>query len=125
MKQITKRQREVLREIYNLTRQGLPPTFAELRKKLGISSNQTIKDFITALSVKGYVKQESYKARAITISEKGFEEINNFNKEINFVPDFNPIANQSSGKSFQDINNSSSFSENTHEYNNIPLKINY
>ncbi len=124
MKQITNRQREVLNEIYNLTQRGLPPTFAELRKKLGISSNQTIKDFIIALSVKGYVKQESRKARAIMISEKGFEEINDSNKETKFIPDFNPIASQSLGKSFQDLNNSSSFSENTHEYNN-PLKFNY
>ena len=104
-------------EIYNLTQQGLPPTFAELREKLGISSNQTIKDFINALSVKGYLKQENNKARAISISEKGFEEINNTNKKAEFNPNFEPLAILSVNTPDQNINNSSNFSDNTQGIN--------
>lgn len=117
MKNITIRQREVLMEIYNLTQQGLPPTFAELRKKLGVSSNQTIKDFINTLSSKGYIRQESNKARAISISDKGFKEINDANKKAEFTPEFDPIASLSSNISHKDINNSSNFSDNTQEIN--------
>ncbi len=104
-------------EIYNLTQHGLPPTFAELRKKLGVSSNQTIKDFINTLSAKGYIRQESNKARAISISDKGFEEINDANKKAEFTPEFDPITSLSSNIFHKDINNSSNFSNNTQEIN--------
>ncbi|MDO8565817.1 MAG: hypothetical protein Q7S04_01355 [Candidatus Moranbacteria bacterium] len=115
MKQITKRQREVLMEIYNLTQQGLPPTFAELRKKLGVSSNQTIKDFINILSAKEYIRQESNKARAISISDKGFEEINNANKKTEFAPNIDLSAVLSISTPNQNINNSANFSDNIQE----------
>ena len=106
-------------EIYNLTRQGLPPTFAELREKLGVSSNQTIKDFINALSAKGYVRQESNKARAISISDKGFEEINNANKKTEFAPSLDLSTVLSINTPNQNVNNSSNFSDNTQEINYI------
>lgn len=124
MKEITQRQREVLIGIYNLTQRKLPPTFAELRERLGVSSNQTVKDFIDTLSRKGYIRQENYKARGIVISEKGFEEISNSTKGIRFTLDYNPIAVQFLKDSHQGVNNSSNFLENTQEYDNTFLSIN-
>jgi Mn-dependent DtxR family transcriptional regulator len=124
MKKLTTRQQEVLTEIYNLTQRGLAPTFAELRNRLGVSSNQSVKDFINSLLVKGYIKQQKYKARSIIITKKGLKEINNFNKKIEFFPNFDPVAIQYPNQNSQEINNGSSFFDELHEDYNISFNKN-
>lgn len=75
-KGITKRQKEVLEAIYNsLKDSGYPPTLADLRDKLDVSSNQSILDFLKILEEKGFIKKEEGAARGLKILEKGFEAI--------------------------------------------------
>lgn len=124
MKPITFRQREVLMVIYALSQRGLPPTFAELKDKLGITSNQTIKDHLDALVNKGYIRQESCKARAISINQKGFEEISNANKKNEFILDYDPTTFQLLNNSYQDTNSSFSFINNEQEHLTIFFKLN-
>jgi len=81
MKEITNRQLEVLMLIYEGQKGGFSPTFFELRQKLGVSSNQTIKDLFDALVRKKYIVREPNKARAIILMPKAkhaIENISNF-----------------------------------------------
>lgn len=73
---ITKRQKEVLEAIYNsLKDSGYPPTLADLRDKLDVSSNQAVLDFLKILEEKGFIKKEEGAARGLKILKKGFEAI--------------------------------------------------
>jgi len=70
---LTKRQKQVLRAIYNsLKDSGYPPTLADLRDELGVSSNQAVLDLLRLLEEKGFIKKEEGMARGIKILEKGF-----------------------------------------------------
>ena len=56
---ITRRQKEVLRTIYNsLITAGFPPSFSELKEKLDVSSNQTILDIFSILEKKNLISRE-------------------------------------------------------------------
>lgn len=73
---ITKRQKEVLEAIYNsLKNSGYPPTLADLRDKLDVTSNQGVLDILKILEEKGYIKKEEGTARGLKILKKGFEAI--------------------------------------------------
>lgn len=122
MKSLTKRQLGVLETIYEMMTSGLPPTYAELRKKLGVSSNQTVKDFLNVLSKKEYIKQENRKARAIILTKKAYRELN---KRAEYISDCNFIPIPTMNVSISNDGDSSSFSGREHFDNeNIFYKIN-
>jgi len=74
---ITKRQKEVLKIIYNsLINAGFPPSFSELKEKLKISSNQSLLDFFSILEKKNLISREEGSARGIKILRKGYRAIN-------------------------------------------------
>lgn len=73
---MTKRQKEVLEAIYNsLKDSGYPPTLADLRDKLDVSSNQTVLDLLKLLEKKGYIKKEEGAARGLKILKMGFDSL--------------------------------------------------
>lgn len=76
--QITQKQKTALEAIYNsIENSGFPPTLAELREDLNVSSNQSVLNFLDALEKKGLIKRERGKnkgmARGIRILPLGFE----------------------------------------------------
>lgn len=77
IKNITKRQKEVLKTIYDYIKSsGFPPTFGELKEDIGVSSNQSLLDLFHNLEQKGFIKREEGAARAIKILKRGFEILN-------------------------------------------------
>ncbi|MBU4480985.1 LexA family transcriptional regulator, partial [Patescibacteria group bacterium] len=67
-KPITKRQKEVLKIIYNnLITAGFPPSFSELKEKLNISSNQSLLDIFSILERNNFINREEGSARGIKI----------------------------------------------------------
>lgn len=75
-KTITKRQKEVLKVIYNWIRNsGFPPSFNELKEELGVSSNQTILEHLINLEKKELIRREEGSARGIKILRKGYDTI--------------------------------------------------
>lgn len=71
---LTKRQKQALKAIYTSIRDfGYPPTLADLREELSVSSNQAVLDFLKILESKGFIKKEEGTARGIKILEKGYE----------------------------------------------------
>jgi len=74
---VTKRQKEVLRIIYdNLITAGFPPSFSELKEKLNISSNQSLLDNFLILEKKNLISREEGSARGIKILRRGYKAIN-------------------------------------------------
>lgn len=73
---ITKRQKQVLRIIYNwIKNSGFPPSFNDLKEELGLNSNQTILDHLVGLEKRRLIKREEGSARGIKILKKGYEAI--------------------------------------------------
>ncbi len=76
MDKITARQAEVLKLIYkSISDSGYPPTLAELRESLDVSSNQAVLDILKILEDKGYIQKEEGTARTIRILDKGIKEL--------------------------------------------------
>lgn len=74
VKDITSKQKNVLEMIYNnIEMSSFPPSLVELKEELGVSSNQSVLNFLKALEKKGYIKRESGQARGIKILPLGFE----------------------------------------------------
>lgn len=92
-KKITKRQKQVLQILYNyINGSGFPPTLAELREEIGVSSNQAVLDILGALETKKFIKRAVGSARAIKILEDGFSELG--------AKPLIPIVGNSSGGTF-------------------------
>ena len=73
---VTTRQKELLEVIYQFIKDtGFPPTIAEMRENLGVSSNQSILDLLEKLSRKGSIKRSEGNARNITILPMGYKEL--------------------------------------------------
>jgi len=71
---ITSRQRELLSIIYNYIKsEGYPPTFEEMRKRLNVSSNQSVIDLLNKLEQKNIIKRNQSIARSIAILPVGYE----------------------------------------------------
>lgn len=72
---ITKRQEELLNIIYEYIKgTGYPPSFEEMREKLGVSSNQSILDLLEKLKNAHYLKRnESGGARNIVLLPLGYK----------------------------------------------------
>lgn len=76
MNRITARQSEVLKLIYrSISDSGYPPTLAELRDALDVSSNQAVLDILKILEDKGYIEKEEGMARGLRILDKGIQEL--------------------------------------------------
>ena len=75
VEEITGPQRRTLGELRRFTRQqGFPPTIQELADILGIST-PSVRDQVSQLARKGYVKREARKARGLTILREPTEEV--------------------------------------------------
>lgn len=73
-KNITEKQKKVLEFIYETIKSsGYPPTLAEIKEMLGVSSNQSVLNFLTSLENKGYIKKEENTARGLKILPLGFK----------------------------------------------------
>jgi SOS-response transcriptional repressor LexA len=76
MKQPTEKQRQTLDVIAEfIAENNTAPTFAELRSKLGIRSNQTLIDRLDALIRKGFLTKVEGKHRSIILSRQAGEYI--------------------------------------------------
>jgi len=76
MDKITARQAEVLKLIYkSISDSGYPPTLAELRDALEVSSNQAVLDILKLLEDKGYIEKAEGTARGLRILDKGIKEL--------------------------------------------------
>ena len=76
MDNITVRQAEVLKLIYqSISDSGYPPTLAELRDALDVSSNQGILDILKILEDKGFIEKAEGMARGLRILDKGISEL--------------------------------------------------
>lgn len=73
MEELTKRQRQALKAIYHsMVTSGYPPTLADLREELDVSSNQAVLDLLKILEDKGFIKKEEGMARGIRILRAGY-----------------------------------------------------
>lgn len=74
-KRLTTRQKELLSIIYEYIKDvGYPPTFGEMRERLGVSSNQSVIDLIEKLRNAALIKKsETAAARGLTILPLGYE----------------------------------------------------
>lgn len=71
---ITQKQKKVLEFIYETIKlSGYPPTLVEIKKMLGVSSNQSVLNFLNSLENKGYIKKEENIARGLKILPLGFK----------------------------------------------------
>ncbi len=69
---ITPKQKKVLEIIYHcIATEGFPPSLADLRAALNVSSNQSVLNFLEALERNGYIKREEGQARSIKILPLG------------------------------------------------------
>lgn len=76
IKNLTAKQKRVLELIYSSIKSvGFPPTLADLKEGLRVSSNQTILNYLESLDKKGYIKREEGQARSIKILPLGFNAI--------------------------------------------------
>lgn len=74
MYNLTDRQLQVLKTIYrSIKDSGYPPTLADLRDELDISSNQAVLDHLKILEDKGFIKKDEGMARGIKILDQGFK----------------------------------------------------
>ncbi|MEK7534042.1 MAG: transcriptional repressor LexA [Patescibacteria group bacterium] len=71
---VTSRQKQMLSIIYNYIKNtGYPPTFEEMRKQLGVSSNQSVLDLLNKLEKHRIIKRNESVARSIAILPLGYE----------------------------------------------------
>jgi len=67
MEELTLKQQKVLDFIRNSIQENIPPTIREIAKELGFSSTGTVRDYLTALEKKGYLRRVNNKSRAIEL----------------------------------------------------------
>lgn len=73
-REITMRQKQLLQIIYNwLKTSGFAPSFDDMKKELGVSSNQAVLDLLDKLEEKKFLKRTEGLARSISIIEKGYK----------------------------------------------------
>lgn len=71
---ITKRQKDLLFILYQyINDTGYPPTFEEMRKRLNVSSNQSVIDLLRKLEDKGLIRKNESTSRSIAILPLGYE----------------------------------------------------
>lgn len=68
MKELTRRQKEVLDFISETTeKNGFPPTIREIGKKFKIASTNGVRAILSALSAKGYIRRKPMLSRGIEV----------------------------------------------------------
>lgn len=73
---LTQKQKKVLEIVYDsIQSSGFPPTLADLKDELGVSSNQSVLNFLEILEKKECIKREEGQARGIKILPLGYKEI--------------------------------------------------
>ena len=74
---LTQKQKKVLELIYdNIYSLGFPPTLADLKEELGVSSNQSVLNFLDILEKKECIKRKKEgQARSLQILPLGYREI--------------------------------------------------
>lgn len=71
---ITKRQKELLSIIYQYIKSaGYPPTFEEMKDRLGVISNQSVFDLLNKLEKRKVISRNKSIARSIAILPLGYE----------------------------------------------------
>lgn len=76
-KSITTRQKELLTAIYEYIKEsGYPPTFEEMRERLGVSSNQSVVDLLEKLKQLKLIKKDEAAARGLSILPLGYGVLN-------------------------------------------------
>ena len=79
MRPLTKRQRQVLVALHDLTRaQGYPPSFREMMSRIGIKNTNAVSDHYLALAKRGLVRfapHRGQQARTVTITPRGLTEL--------------------------------------------------
>lgn len=73
--ELTKKQEKVLDFIRQRIREHVPPTIREIAQELGFSSTGTVRDYLSALVKKGYLKRAQNKSRAIMLTHDTFRKI--------------------------------------------------
>lgn len=74
---------------------GKAPTFSEMKDHMGVTSNQTIGDWISILEREGYIARNKGKLRGITVLEKGlkgFDENLQVQKDEAIKRSFSPVG---------------------------------
>ena len=67
-KNLTLKQKQVLKFIHHsIKSKRLPPTIREIASQFGYSSTGTVRDYLRALTSKGYIKTHANKSRAIEL----------------------------------------------------------
>ena len=75
----TPKQQRVLEFIQDkINKDNLPPTIREIAAACGFSSTGTVRDYLTALTKKGYLKRGSNKARSIELLQGSSDRIRLF-----------------------------------------------
>lgn len=75
-KYLTLKQKKVVELIYAaIHSSGFPPTLADLKDALGVSSNQSVLNFLEILEKKECIRRTEGQARGITILPLGYKEI--------------------------------------------------
>ena len=92
MEKLTEKQKKVLEFIREKVRENIPPTIREIAHNLGFSSTGTVRDYLSALQKKGYLKRTSNKSRAIEL-------LHTFNK----IPIIGSIAAGKPSFAYEDI----------------------
>lgn len=109
MKELTKRQQEILTYIKEyIVKYGYPPTVREIGKALGVSSPATIHAHLNNLESKGFIKKEEAKNRAIELLVE-----NEFAKQEEDVIDVPLLGKITAGSPIEAI-------ENPDEYFSLP-----
>ncbi|MEK9153469.1 MAG: hypothetical protein AAB723_02630, partial [Patescibacteria group bacterium] len=72
--QITARQKELLTIIYDFIKaSGYPPTLGDMKKHLGVSSNQSALDLLEKLKDLKMIKKDESTARSLAILPAGYK----------------------------------------------------
>lgn len=109
MKELTKRQKEILNYIKEyIVKFGYPPTVREIGAALGVSSPATIHAHLNNLEAKGFIKKEEAKNRAIELLVE-----NEFAKNDDNVIDVPLLGKITAGSPIEAI-------ENPDEYFSLP-----
>ena len=92
---LTQKQKELLNYISNFqNRNGVTPSFEEMKDALSLKSKSGIHRLVIALEERGFVKRLAHKARALEIIKDGLSNIDVSNSRKNIViGNFKPVNN--------------------------------